>query len=503
MTKKTLLAGACTLALLIAGLAAGLVPGVDIEQEAPVVGSTSSDVAPFVYACPNPTAFGTPCASRAGPERDAAAEPSIAIHPTDAAIMALGVNAGTLTQPIEQDGARVVALPMTVAGFYVTTDAGATWNELRLPTDRWPANIVAGRSVDPQVAFGPDGRLYVAGIVHDVTLVATALILGPQQGFQSYLFVAASNDLGATWDALHVFDNRYAPADREWLSVGPDGTAYLTWSVSPVKTSEVAWSADGGATWQLLPESQAPSDCRAPGPVAIHKGEPIFGCFNNNKGVRAHRLDTATATLTPLGWAKAGTAPYPIFASMPDGTLAMAPMRGLMKVKISHDDGENWPETLVLGPGIVLHGEKIEVWDTAWLSADAWGNLHALVLHSTAHDPVWNAAWTHETYHYVFDTAGTVLQRTLLSNPDATAVNVGEDDDTVADLRKAVEETDPDRLVASTQLGIQQNDVLQMAFTPDHGILVWTEGPPDSGTSGAAAVWITRIEPASPEITSS
>lgn len=138
---------------------------------------------------------------------------------------------------------------------YASFDGGATWTNTILPG--WTA-ATGGQGVfarmtscgDPVVAFAPDGTLYYSGIVCNANLVS----------FYSGIAVASSHDGGLTWsrprmvsftNSLTIFN------DKEFMTVGPDGTVYVTWTRftatgnnpytgSPIVLSK---STDGGVTW--------------------------------------------------------------------------------------------------------------------------------------------------------------------------------------------------------------------------------------------------------------
>lgn len=102
---------------------------------------------------------------------------------------------------------------------------------------------------DPSVAVAPDGTVYSAGLVCNTNQVA----------FFSGVVVAASHDGGITWGApVMVSFSNAVLNDKEWITVGPDGTVYVAWArfkllqrapyyaQSPIVVSK---STDGGQTW--------------------------------------------------------------------------------------------------------------------------------------------------------------------------------------------------------------------------------------------------------------
>src|SRR5919108_278393 len=109
-----------------------------------------------------------------------------------------------------------------------------------------------GSCGDPVLAFGPDGTLYCAGLGCNFRAHSTA----------SALSVSVSHDGGMTWSAPHMVtftDPNVIFNDKDWISVGPDGTVYVTWTrfqsrpaglfgfgSNPIAISR---SHDGGDTW--------------------------------------------------------------------------------------------------------------------------------------------------------------------------------------------------------------------------------------------------------------
>lgn len=145
---------------------------------------------------------------------------------------------------------------------YYSTDGGVTWNDVPLPG--WTSST-GGTGVfshlssygDPVVAFSPDGsRLYYSGLVGGA---GPGSFTGGNQGL-SGVAVAVSTDGGATWGAPHMVSYTSSNNifnDKEWITVGPDGTVYVTWTrffsdrrhgyrESPIVLSK---SVDGGNSW--------------------------------------------------------------------------------------------------------------------------------------------------------------------------------------------------------------------------------------------------------------
>ncbi len=111
---------------------------------------------------------------------------------------------------------------------FVSTDGGATWTNVVLPG--WTSST-GGQGVfarmsscgDPVLAFAPDGTAYFSGLVCNGNRVA----------FFSGVAVASSHDGGLTWSApvmVSFSNSSMIFNDKEWITVGPNGTVYVTWT---------------------------------------------------------------------------------------------------------------------------------------------------------------------------------------------------------------------------------------------------------------------------------
>lgn len=138
---------------------------------------------------------------------------------------------------------------------YYSMDGGHSWSNVALPgwtyaTGGNGAFKFLSSFGDPVLAFSADGsRLYYAGLVG-----------GGPSGNTSGVAVAVSTDGGASWSRPHmvaVTSSFNIFNDKEWMTVAPDGTVYVTWTrfffdpahgyrQSPIVMSK---SADGGRSW--------------------------------------------------------------------------------------------------------------------------------------------------------------------------------------------------------------------------------------------------------------
>ena len=139
---------------------------------------------------------------------------------------------------------------------YVSKDGGKTFTDVVLPgltgsTGGQGVFARLGSCGDPVLAFGPDGTLYYVGLNCNFRKGSTA----------SGVAVSASHDGGMTWGApkmVHFTDPNELFNDKDWITVGPDGTVYVTWTrfksngaLQGFAGSPIAVSAsrDGGDTW--------------------------------------------------------------------------------------------------------------------------------------------------------------------------------------------------------------------------------------------------------------
>jgi len=167
-------------------------------------------------------------------------ESNIVINPTDLN------NVVTSANEYRIDGDEV----------YVSKDGGKTFKDVVLPgrtgaTGGQGVFARVGSCGDPVLAFGPDGTLYYVGLNCNFRKGSTA----------SGVAVSVSHDGGTTWGEpkmVHFTDPNELFNDKDWITVGPDGTVYVTWTRfkshgalqgfagSPIVISA---SRDGGNTW--------------------------------------------------------------------------------------------------------------------------------------------------------------------------------------------------------------------------------------------------------------
>ena len=144
---------------------------------------------------------------------------------------------------------------------YVSKDGGASWTDVALrgwtrSTGGSGAFSNVDSCGDPVLAFNADGsRLYFTQLVCNFDKFPRT---------KSGVAIASSTDGGSHWSAPKMIDYRATGdffADKEWLTVAPDGTVYVTWTKfyqgprglsylkSPIVMSS---STNGGASWSSV-----------------------------------------------------------------------------------------------------------------------------------------------------------------------------------------------------------------------------------------------------------
>ncbi len=347
---------ACVLILLLSGCAA------PTDSTAPDV-VVETPVAPTAYelVCPpGGSDLGDVCAYRIASLTETNQEPFVAVHPRDADIMAIGVNAGHTANGANLDG-ESLGFDMVRMDIFITTDGGRLWIRSTLPYVDDPdvtfepvQSTVIG---DPAMEFDEQGTLHVSGIASHSQL----------RGYN--VFYTQSTDMGASWSRPQVLstgdDN-----DRNWLNIGPDGTIYVPWQ--RVGTlSEIAWSMDGGHTWNIQQRSQVADGCITISEMAFFGDEVLFACtmrWDRTYEAHVHTFDPATGhieriaeTVLPCVWPKLNNAGGVLFLSgegCPGNEFATS------------TDGLDWTAPRDLA--------KIHAGSVMWQTDDPWGRMHLL-----------------------------------------------------------------------------------------------------------------------------
>jgi hypothetical protein len=420
-----------TMTVLAAPLLAGCL-GNSVSPTALPVGLPSAQ--PLVkYLCPGAEGNGSaePCFTQIARDDATLQEPFAAVHPANPRIMAIGVNLGP---PYTE---RLQGLPggeshVCKLAVYVTEDGGKAWREAIAPPPKFqtgPLGPTPGQCAgDPALAFDDAGRLHVTGI-------ATAgsppgpfgMLAGDNRGFVTYY--VRSDDLGKTWGEPVVVSDNGASQDRNWITRDPaSGTLWVDWQNTEGGlgnwTTELAWSADDGARWQLMDKEKRPR-CYTDGPVALLGGEVLFSCVNSTSDeetrIRVYAFDPATGDSTLRGEVlEQGY--WPFLTAFRDGRLAMHYDVGEQtfdtQLLWSSDGGRTWANPTS------LRGVAEGAWRSAhsyWAEADPWGGYHVLAF-LQRHDgsvplqgPFGGPFYAQELRHLVFNATGAKVEETKLA----------------------------------------------------------------------------------------
>lgn len=165
------------------------------------------------------------------------AEPSLAIDPGRETRLLAAYQEGRFTI---SGGARTLT-------WAVSEDGGRRWREGFFAGLTIATGGSYQRASDPWVAFGPDGRAYIAGLGFDQTT--------PRNG----VFLVASGDGGRTWSdpvTVHLGGDEFDDKEAVLVDTRDDspfrGRVYVAWdSVTNAgqETLRVAWSDDGGLSF--------------------------------------------------------------------------------------------------------------------------------------------------------------------------------------------------------------------------------------------------------------
>lgn len=122
---------------------------------------------------------------------------------------------------------------------HVSTDAGLSWTTRELPHDEdWPECMYSNLGPIADVAFAPDGTLYVAHSGHD------------PQTYHSRIFVSRTADLGRSFDTTAV--PRVGP-DLDNGEFGADAMPAITLDPEEPERIYVGWMSNNG-TWNVSEE---------------------------------------------------------------------------------------------------------------------------------------------------------------------------------------------------------------------------------------------------------
>lgn len=205
---------------------------------------------------------------------------------------------------------------------------------------------------DGDLAADADGTLYWVGMFNDEMDVP----------FQ------VSTDRGETWSEPAGLAN--GRVDRQWISVGPDGTLYVSWRNEP--NIQIRTSPDGGATWSDV-VAVAPDGLHGPTVPDPTTAGTVYLPHVDEGAIRLARSldhgaiweDLVVHTFAPEGWQDHYTAAFPSAAVDEAGTIyvvwsvdpredgpsdARPPDLYRVFLAVSSDGGTTWIEPLQLSP---------------------------------------------------------------------------------------------------------------------------------------------------------
>lgn len=299
-------------------------------------------------------------------------EPFIALDPNRPNVIALGLNAGQAAgapNPARPSpGADVIRMLLAVS-----VDGGATWRFEPFPyvADAHavgPADL--GATIDPTLAFDEDGVLHVSG-------------MATQGGFNGWrIFYSSTPDLGRSWSppVLLTEDRRN---DRSWITTAPGHRVFITWG-NPGESSALAWSQDGGRTWQQRVLLDQGPPCTEVSPVLALRNEYLVACTEFGSDGRASRVrilafDPDRNAIANVSEARTDGNEWPMLVSGGPETVHLVSESGqAVHVLRSLDAGRTWGAPISLR-ALVRLDDAWTALEYQWVAADPWGALHVLL----------------------------------------------------------------------------------------------------------------------------
>lgn len=256
-------------------------------------------------------------------------------------------------------------------------DGGATWTSAPLPRSVFapfdPLNRMPN-SGDAVLAYAPDGTLYLGGVATSGTSDPGVPEAESLQDFSVWL--SRSTDDGATWSPAIFWQRGAGPVvglveDKEWVTVGPDGTIHFAWTefIGLFGTRiRYTQSTDAGATWApprdlALPDLTTLSQISG-ATIAAPGGGRVYVSYSDIRGdgTGARQLVIASADNGASFGAPAevGSMAFPrfghvfadagdprqAFVAVPDGGAVPS-----LQVARTTDGGETWQRIDPVAPG--------------------------------------------------------------------------------------------------------------------------------------------------------
>jgi hypothetical protein len=234
----------------------------------------------------------------------------------------------------------------TFIAFARSADAGKTWST--------PVNLPGSHGAwDPAVAVAPDGALYVSFMNQDAAHAFPVVDVSRDQGKTFPQHVNVTPRPTGNW------------GDRDFITAGPHGLAYLTWDYAPTAKYLRIICPPGGSC------SFAAGELNAVIQRSTNYGRTWGPIMHVSPGFPASGAD-----LAPLLIGSGGRIDvvYQALSVINKKTMALGP--GHEYFTSSGNGGKTWTRPVVLGPHAGT--ESIEGWwiDGA-IGADAAGNLYA------------------------------------------------------------------------------------------------------------------------------
>lgn len=358
--------------------------------------------------------------------------------------------------PTDQ-GIEYQILSLTVA---FSHDRGATWTRTTVPT---PSSLTAEvryrYASDPTIAYDAAGTLHVSGITQATDRIRDVDC--------HEIFHVATADDGSTWSTPVSITDCTESADRPWIAAGAAGDVVITWDVwgntNYNRTSAIATSRDGGATWAHTQHN----GCGQPSPARWTPSGVVVACAvvvdpgvggteaDSRQGLRILRL-LADASGTEVTWLTDSIkgAVWPVLSVADDGALALTMGDARQRPEPilllrSTDEGRTWS-----GPFAAPAAVDDEAVDGgAYLgavAADGWGGLHVVV---------WACARDGSAV-FVADACGARAAHLVV---DAASLEVLQERDLMPDPPR------PD----GPLVGPVPDHTAGVAFGSDFGILAW------------------------------
>jgi hypothetical protein len=223
-------------------------------------------------------------------------EPMVAVNPVDPQNVVAGANDFRTCCDANGDN-------NSTGWAYVSRDGGATWTNVHLPgltrqTGATGTFVRFDVAEDPALAFAPDGTLYYAHIVF-----ATG---SPASG----IAVSVSRDGGATWGTPKLVQYTSEPTlfnDKEWIAVGSDGRAVVTWTRFRNQDHAVdsiiqgSFSSDGGETWTKPMQLSNDRHRRSQGSMPVWRKDGTLNVVFATTAPPHFKGAVALSTLAPGG----------------------------------------------------------------------------------------------------------------------------------------------------------------------------------------------------------